>query len=100
MITKMIPADLLLNKTAQYTFIRKYKNSIITSWIDHVLVSNVNRIKYLNIMQQLNTNTSDHMPISIQYKLELYDCQTRVKEINWLDRLQREYYWNMIINNC
>ena len=55
--TQLIPADLVLHQTAQYTFMRKYKKRIITSWIDHVLVSSIENVNYLNIMQQLNTNT-------------------------------------------
>ena len=106
--TQLIPADLVLHQTAQYTFMRKYKKRIITSWIDHVLVSSIENVNYLNIMQQLNTNTSDHIPISIQYKLELNenektivnDCQIKIKEINWLDPFQREYYLKMVTSGC
>ena len=59
-------------------------------------------------MKQLNTNTSDHIPITIDYKLKLdmtnktiiNDNQLRIKEINWLDPFQREYYLATIKNNC
>ena len=65
------PMDLIHDQTVAYTFIKKYKSLVITSWIDHVFTSNetASNFKFMKIMANCPNNVSDHLPMKFIYKL-------------------------------
>lgn len=105
----MLPADIYKQSSASYTFTKKYKQSTITSWIDHVFVNsnNLPNVSSLNIMTKADSNVSDHIPISFHYKLSvnfnmktiINDKNIKIKQVNWTNPFLREFYLNQVENS-
>ena len=107
--TDICPIDVMQPQTTDYTYMKKYRSEIITSWIDHVFIlkSCTHRMKYIKILANLNNNVSDHLPITMIYQLNINgehktiinDENLKIKEINWQDPLLREYYYDLVEKN-
>ena len=98
----MFAGDLEHDQNVEFTYIKKYKSMIITSWLDHIFIQNdrITQIEFLKIMPNLKNNVSDHLPIKLIYCLRLDDSHKhvvnddshKIKEINWLDPFLVEFY--------
>jgi hypothetical protein len=100
--TNITPVDINHEKQViQYTYEKKFKRSIVRTWIDHCLVLNsmAKKIIFIKIQRGLN-NTSDHCLIRSKYNLILDSSNktilaagtNRVKEIKWHKKEQLERY--------
>jgi len=99
---RMFAADVEFDQNVAFTYIKKYKFMIITSWLDHIFVLNecISQVEFIKIMPKLKNNVSDHLPLKLIYVLTLDDKQKhvvnddshKIKEINWLDPFLNEYY--------
>ena len=106
---EMCSIDVLNKQNTEFTYIKKYQSLIITSWIDHIFVLNncSQKVKYVKILGKLANNVSDHLPISLLYKLEINysqktiinDDDIKIKEFNWLNPFLRDYYFSEINRN-
>ena len=106
---EMCSIDVLNKQNTEFTYIKKYQSLIITSWIDHIFVLNncSQKVKYVKILGKLANNVSDHLPISLLYKLEINysqktiinDDDIKIKEFNWLNPFLRDYYFREINKN-